>query len=221
VSSSELLGAALRRSAPAARRVRRALLVRRVQVLAAAAGADVEVDVALDAQVGRGVRVEVTGPGRLRIGPGAVIGDGVVLQLKGGSIELGAWSDVRRGAVLNVSGRFVLGESTVLGAGSTVHCAHEVLVGARGGIGEYSTLVDTSHLHTAPGRPVVYDTVPGRVVVGDDVFIGTKCTLARDAVIGDFCFVGAGSVVVGEVPARTFVSGVPARHVKDVVLPWE
>ncbi len=223
MSSSELAGAVLRRATPLVNRARRAALVRRVGVLAAAAGATVEVDVALDAQIGRGVRVEV-GRGTsnlLRLGPGVLVGDGVVLQLKGGRIEIGGWTDLRRGVVLNVSGRLQVGQSNLIGAGTTVHCAHEVVIGDRVGIGEYTTLVDTSHQHTEQGRPMVYDTVAGSVHIGDDVFVGTKSTLTRTCRLGDFSVVGAGSVVLGEVPGRTFVSGVPARHIRSVELPWE
>ena len=223
MSSFELAGAALRRATPLVDRARRAVLVRRVRVLAAAADATVEVDVALDARIGRGVRVEV-GPGTsnlLRLGPGVQVGDGVVLQLKGGQIDVGGWTDLRRGVVLNVSGRLRIGQSNLIGAGTTFHCAHEIVVGDRVGIGEYTTLVDTSHLHTEPGRPMVSDTVAGSVHVGDDVFVGTKSTLTRTCRLGDFCIVGAGSVVLGEVPGRTFVSGVPARHIRAVELPWE
>ena len=220
-SSEQLLGTVVRRASPLVLRLRRAALVRRVRVLAAAAGGAADVDVALDARIGRGVRVEIPHGGRLRIGPGAVLGDGVVLQLKGGSVDIGAWTDLRRGVVLNVSGSFTVGERCVLGAGTTVHCAHHVRIGNRVGIGEYTTIVDTSHQHTRPGRPAYDDTVPGAVEVGDDAFVATKCTLTRGAVVGEFCIVGAGSVVLGEVPARTFVSGIPARYVRDVELPWE
>ncbi|MCW2544957.1 MAG: acetyltransferase [Frankiales bacterium] len=223
MSSSSLAGAVVRRSAPLARRWRRALLVRRIRVLAAAAHASVDVQIATDALVARGIRVDV-GEGTtstLRIATGAAIGEGVVLQLRGGSIEVGPWSDLRRGVVLNVSGDLRVGERTVLGAGTTVHCAHAVTIGDRVGIGEYTTLVDTSHRHTQPDRPVVYDTVEGSVVVGDDAFIGTKSTLTRDCRVGPFAFVGAGSTVIGDVPAKTFVSGVPAREISAVELPWE
>jgi carbonic anhydrase/acetyltransferase-like protein (isoleucine patch superfamily) len=223
VSSSSLAGAVLRRSAPLARRFRRALLVRRIRVIAAAAHATVDVQIATDALVSRRVRVEV-GEGTassLRIGVGTAIGEGVVLQLRGGLIDVGPWSDLRRGVVLNVSGALRVGERTVLGAGTTVHCAHQVTVGDRVGIGEYTTLVDTSHRHTAPDRPVIYDTIEGSVVVGDDAFIGTKSTLTRDSRVGAFAFVGAGSTVIGEVPAKTFFSGVPAREISAVELPWE
>lgn len=224
--SEQLLGAAVRRTRPAAARLRRAVLVRRARVLAAAAQVPFEIDVALDARIGRGVRVEVeagSGPagGVLRIGPQAVVGDGVVFQMRGGTVELGGWSELRRGTVVTASGTLVLHEGAVIGAGSTLHCTHEIRVGARTGIAEYATLVDTSHVHTAPGRPAYFDTSAGRIVVGEDVFMGAKCTLTRGARVGDFCLVGAGSVVIDEVPARTFVSGVPARRIRDVVLPWE
>ena len=220
-SSEQLLGAAVRRAQPVAARLRRAALVRRARVLAAAAQVPLDVDIALDARIGRDVRVEVTGGGVLRIGPEAVVGDGVVFQMRGGTVDLGGWSELRRGTVVTASGHLVLHEGAVIGAGSTLHCTHEIRIGARTGIAEYATLVDTSHVHTAPGRPAYFDTAPGRIVVGEDVFMGAKCTLTRGAVIGDYCLVGAGSVVIAEVPARTFVSGVPARHVKDVELPWE
>jgi acetyltransferase-like isoleucine patch superfamily enzyme len=223
VSSSELAGAVHRRAAPVVARARRALLVRRIAVLAASVGSQVDVDVALDVTIGRRVGVEVA-PGttsRLRLGPAVQVGDGVLLQLKGGEIDVAGWTDLRRGVVLNVSGLLRIGESTVLGAGTTVHCAHDVRIGDRVGIGEYTTIVDTSHHHTEPGRPVVYDTHAGSVHVGHDVFIGTKSTLTRTCSLGDFCFVGASSVVVGAIPDRTFVSGVPAKPVKTVDLPWE
>ncbi len=220
-SSEHVLGMAVRRGRPVAARLRRAALVRRARVLAAAEGVPLEVDIALDARIGRGVRVEVTEGGVLRIGPQAVVGDGVVFQMRGGHVDLGGWSELRRGVVVTAAGTLVLAEGAVVGAGSTLHCTHEIRIGARTGIAEYATLVDTSHVHTAPGRPAYYDTSPGRILIGEDVFMGAKCTLTRGAVVGDYCLVGAGSVVISEVPARTFVSGVPAKRVKDVELPWE
>ena len=223
MSSYDVAGAVLRRSQPLARRVRRALLVRRIHVLAAAAKATAEVDIALDAVVGRGVRIEVE-PGThsvVRIGAGTLVGDDVVLELRGGTIDIGPWCDLRRGVVLKVSGRLRIGERSTLGAGTTVHCAYEVTLGDRVGIAESGTLVDSSHRHSEPGKPMFHDTVPGAVVIGDDVFVGSKATLTRTCVIGDYCVVGAGSVVIGEVPSKTFFSGVPARQVSTVELPWE
>ena len=218
-----LAGAVVRASAPYRARLRRAVLLRRIAVLAAAAGAEVHLDVALDAEVADGIAV-VVAPGtrnRLVLGPQVRVGRGVRLQLDGADVEIGGWTDLRPGVVLNVSGRLRVGSSTVLGAGTTVHCAHEVTIGDRVGIGEYTTVVDTSHHHSEPDKPVVHGAREGSVRVGDAVFVGTKSTLTRNSAIGDLSFVGAGSVVVGEVPPRRFFSGVPARDVGPVTVPWE
>ena len=223
MSSSDLAGALVRRAVPVARRLRRAALIRRIAVLASAVGSTVDVDIALDAVIGRGIRIDVA-PGThttVTIGAGTLVGDDVELQLRGGTLEVGPWCDLRRGVSLKVAGRLVMGERTTVGEGSRLHCGHEVVLGERVGLAEYVTVVDSSHRHTELGRPAHHDTVPGAVVVGDDCFVGSKATLTRSCRLGAFCIVGAGSVVVGEVADKTFVSGVPARVVSEVDLPWE
>ena len=224
MSSYELGGAVLRRSQPFVRRIRRALLVRRIKLLAAAANATVDVTIALDATIGRGITVEF-GEGThtvLRAGDAATIGNDVVLQLRGGEIDLGRWTELRHQSIVTVSGgRFVLGDLSILGRGVSVHCAHEVVIGERTGIASYATVVDTTHRVTEPGRPLAYDTVPGSVFIGDDVFVGANATVARNSKVGDYCVVASSSLVLGEVPAKTIVSGIPAKFVADVELPWE
>lgn len=223
MSSSDVAGAVLRRSGPVLLRARRAALVRRIKVIAASVGATVDVDVALDARIARRVHVEVS-PGthsRLLLGPEVVVGEGVVLQLSGGAIELGGWTELRPDVVLKSGGTLRLGEACTIGAGSHLHCSTDMVLGDRVGFGEYVSAVDSSHRHTEPGRPMFWDSVPGFVRVSHDVFVGAKATLTRSADIGAYSIVGANSVVVGAVPPRTLVSGVPAKPVRALELPWE
>lgn len=51
----------------------------------------------------------------------------------------------------------------------------------------------------------------GKVVIGNNVFIGLKSTIASDVVIEDGAIIGAGSIVVKNVEKNTIVGGVPAR----------
>jgi acetyltransferase-like isoleucine patch superfamily enzyme len=53
----------------------------------------------------------------------------------------------------------------------------------------------------------------GRIVVGDDTFIGVNSLILPGTVIGRNCIVGAGSVVRGTVPDGVVVMGNPARVV--------
>lgn len=54
------------------------------------------------------------------------------------------------------------------------------------------------------------------VTIGDNVWIGGSATLLPGAKIGDNCVIGAGSVVVGEIPANSIAVGNPARVLRKV-----
>ena len=54
----------------------------------------------------------------------------------------------------------------------------------------------------------------GLVVIGNDVWIGANATLLSGVQIGDGAVIGAGSVVIGNIPSYSIVAGVPARIIK-------
>jgi acetyltransferase-like isoleucine patch superfamily enzyme len=56
----------------------------------------------------------------------------------------------------------------------------------------------------------------GRIVVGDNVFIGLKATILPGVTIGDDSVIAAGAVVVRDVPSGSIVGGVPARVLTTV-----
>jgi len=51
-------------------------------------------------------------------------------------------------------------------------------------------------------------------VIGDDVWIGSHCVIVGGARIGSHSIIGAGSVVLGDIPAYAIAAGVPARVVR-------
>ncbi len=56
----------------------------------------------------------------------------------------------------------------------------------------------------------------GRIVIGDNVFIGVGSVILPDTVIGDNCIVAAGSVVKGFFDAGSVVGGNPAKFLCSV-----
>ena len=53
-----------------------------------------------------------------------------------------------------------------------------------------------------------------RIVIGDDVFIGTNAIILKGTQIGDRSIIAAGSVVMGlKIPPDSMVKGNPARIV--------
>jgi acetyltransferase-like isoleucine patch superfamily enzyme len=68
-------------------------------------------------------------------------------------------------------------------------------------------------------RVVIDDAAGGEprpIRIGDDVFIGARCTILPGVQIGTGSVVGAGSLVMESVPAWTVVAGVPAVRVMDL-----
>jgi acetyltransferase-like isoleucine patch superfamily enzyme len=54
----------------------------------------------------------------------------------------------------------------------------------------------------------------GRVVIGDNCWIGAKAVILKDVELGDHCIVGAGAVVTKSFPAGSIIVGVPGRLAK-------
>jgi acetyltransferase-like isoleucine patch superfamily enzyme len=51
----------------------------------------------------------------------------------------------------------------------------------------------------------------GKIKIGNNVFIGSNCTILPNTMIGDNCIVGAGSVVRGKFPDNSVIIGNPAK----------
>lgn len=53
----------------------------------------------------------------------------------------------------------------------------------------------------------------GKIIIGNNVFIGTSCIILLNTTIGNNCIVGAGSVVRGQFPDDSVIVGNPAKVV--------
>ncbi|MDF2540689.1 MAG: hypothetical protein K0S47_407 [Herbinix sp.] len=56
----------------------------------------------------------------------------------------------------------------------------------------------------------------GKVVIGNNVFIGAKTIILPNVVIGDNVIIGAGSVVTKDIPENTVAVGIPAKVVSSM-----
>jgi len=66
------------------------------------------------------------------------------------------------------------------------------------------------------GDPQAKNILKG-VKIGIGAYIGAKTTIVMGAEIGDFCRIGANSVVTGRIEPHTLAAGVPARPIKKLV----
>jgi len=201
--------------------LRRWMFIARVRIHAFWQRSAVEIDVAPTVQFGKDIRAELTPRTRnvIRIGPHTKIGDRMLFILGGGVVDLADWIDIRRDVVFTVSGRLSLEGRNVIQPGIAIHCDESVVVRRLVGIGERTTIIDSSHYFTSPGQWI--DNVKtGPVEIGYSAWVGAMVTVGRNVTIGDHAVIAANSLVVNDVPSGHLASGVPAAVVRRIV-PWD
>jgi len=56
----------------------------------------------------------------------------------------------------------------------------------------------------------------GKIIIGNNVFIGINCIVLPNTIIGDNCIIGAGSIVRGQFPENSVILGNPAKVVLNI-----
>ena len=108
-------------------------------------------------------------------------------------------------------GLLEIGDRTVLNYGVDIAAMKHVHIGADCMLGTNVSILDNDfHELTARGR--VPESRP--VVIGDGVWIGNRAMILPGVTIGAGAAVGAGSVVMTDIPERSLAMGNPARVIK-------
>lgn len=119
----------------------------------------------------------------------------------------------------NPNSTIEIGESTTLNNNAVlISEGAGIFIGARCLIGTELQILDTNAHELELGRRHMPDSQTRRVVVSDDVFIGSRVTLLKGCKIGNGCVIAAGSVVPPsfEAPPMSVVAGNPARVIGEV-----
>jgi len=178
----------------------------------------------LMARVGRnvtfGAHVVLRHPHKIRIGDNVVIDDGCCLDAKGTTnegITIGNGVFIGRNTILSCkNGDIVLDDEANLGFNVEVFSAARVRIGKRVLVAAYTYLVGGDHLYDRVDIPVLHQGRTARgIEVDDNVWLGAHVVVADGASVGRDAIVGAGAVVMGEIPPYHIAAGVPARIVRD------
>lgn len=108
-----------------------------------------------------------------------------------------------------------LGSHSAWGVGCVFNCAGGLSIGSNVLIGPHVFIHTANHRFSDTGKLIrEQGHVFKRVVISDDVWIGANVTVLPGVKLGRGCVVGAGSVVVKDVPAFCVVVGNPAKIIK-------
>ncbi len=168
--------------------------------------------------LGRALHLEVWagGTNRLELGDGMYFLHGARVELRGGTVVLGAHTTVRDGAVLRSEGELRVGEHVLISFGDVLACTQRIEVGDHCGLAERVSITDSDHTHDGSDRR--YSHQPLRVApvrLGRNVLVSANAVVLRGAEIGDNAVIGAGAVVRrGEHPGGWLHTGAPAKPAK-------
>ncbi len=82
-------------------------------------------------------------------------------------------------------------------------------------LSSFSSVIDSDHVHTSVSPNVVWGgkVAAAPIRIGRGSWIGERVSVLRGSDIGEFCTIGANSVVKGSIPDYSIAVGAPARVV--------
>ena len=166
---------------------------------------------------GNSARVKVDSEARLHLGDGIWLDDYSTLKVEGrGCLKMGDRVSVNEHCHVVCSGRLILGADVGINNHSIIHCHGDAVIGADTMIGSYAFITDSGHCTDDLEIPMRLqgNLPPTPLVIGEDVWIGTKVTITRGVTIGKKAIIGANSVVTKDIGAYEIWGGVPARFLK-------
>ncbi|MBR4006660.1 acyltransferase [Fibrobacter sp.] len=148
------------------------------------------------------------GKGRVSVGEGTVFG---FME------DAGFWTSYEFLNPRNADSRISIGKNcqicnrfTAVSEGEGIEIGDNVLVGSS------VTVLDSDFHEIDPSRRIDGNPKTGKVVIGDNAWIGERVMILKGSTIGKNSVVAAGAVVSGEFPANVVIGGVPARVIREI-----
>lgn len=117
------------------------------------------------------------------------------------------------GRKIKFSMKISIGDNS--GIGDFSYFQGSVDIGSNVMIAPYCTFIAIDHTYSNVDRNIKdQGTYEGKIVIGNNVWIGAHTIILKDVNIGNGVVIGAGSVVTHNVPSNCVVAGNPAKTVK-------
>lgn len=169
--------------------------------------------------LGRVVKVEY--PNCLYVGDDVTICEHSYLHcLSARGVRIGSHCSIDRNLWLHCGGTpsdhehgfFEMGEDSFIGCNAVIGAGGGIRIGSHVRIGQSVNIHAENHNFADATRLIRQQGVSYQgIVIGDDVWIGSKATILDGVTIGQGAVIGAGAVVTRSVPRYAIAAGVPSR----------
>jgi len=113
--------------------------------------------------------------------------------------------------------RIQIGEQCAFSNNVTLCALNSIVMGNACLIGEMVTIMDADHHELSPRDRWTGSGRIAPVVIGDNVWIGSRVIILAGVTIGANSVIGAGAVVTKSIPPDTVAAGNPARPIRSLV----
>ena len=137
-----------------------------------------------------------------------------ILQMAGAAV--GSGCTIRGPLFIEDDIALEMGERVFVNTGLTIVGSGPVRLGDFALLGPNVTLATACHPLDPDQRRAERRVVAAAIEVGRNAWIGANVTICAGVRIGEDSTVGAGSVVIRDVPARTLAAGVPCRVIRSL-----
>ena len=146
--------------------------------------------------IGRGCGIHIFDNGKIICRERIIVDDQVMLYAKG-ALQIGKRFGINRYS------RIVAHENITIGDHVT--------------IGQMVSILDHDHQYEIVKEQLQldgYKTAP--ITIGNNIWIGDKCTILKGVTIGDNVVVGANTLVHKDVPSNVVIGGIPFKILKKL-----
>ena len=115
----------------------------------------------------------------------------------------------------NQNSKIEIGENTTIGYHTFIVSSKYIKIGSDCLIAPFVYIIDDNH-QTKKGINInLQDHDKEPIIIGNDVWIGTRSTILKGVKIGDGAVVASGSVVTSDVEGNAIYGGIPAKKISE------
>ena len=138
------------------------------------------------------------------------------LALRLAGVKVG--KDVRVCSSVRIIGDSLLsiGNNTWIGHGTWIFCSAPIQIGKNVNVAPLCYIGTGTHQIDPSGASIAGKGVSSPIIVEDGAWLCARSTILAGIRIGEKAIVGAGAVVINDVPTHTVIGGIPAKVLRQL-----